>query len=124
MIQSPRLNRPEGILSKVKLFILNSVSETLSVGLELRDVSCKYLYSTDTEINLMDDKTFEELTIPKSIVKPEIYNLLEDGLSLKMRFAQDKPVGLVLPRIIKCTVAEVLDSAEGTDKKYQSSIWI
>lgn len=87
------------------------------LGLEIRDVSCKFLYTADSEINLMDDKTFEELTIPKSIVKPEVYTLLEDGLSLKMRFAQDKPVGLVLPRIIKCTVAEVLESAEGTDKK-------
>ena len=67
----------------------------------------------------MDDKTFEEFTISKAMVKPETYNLLEDGLSLKMRFAQDKPVGLVLPRIIKCTVVEVLESAEGTDKKYK-----
>ena len=39
------------------------------LGLELRDVACKYLYSTDMEINLLDEKTFEEISIRKSLVK-------------------------------------------------------
>lgn len=65
----------------------------------------------------MDEKTFEEISIAKNIVKESTYNLLEDGMSLKLRMAQDKPVGLILPRITRCTVAEVLESHEGTDKK-------
>ena len=87
------------------------------LGLELRDVACKYLYSTDMEINLLDEKTFEEISIRKSLVKESTVNLLEDGMALKVRLAQDNPVGLVLPRITKCTVAEVIESNEGTDKK-------
>lgn len=39
-------------------------------------------------------------------------------MSLKVRLAQDKPVGLVLPRITKCTVTDVIESTEGSDKKY------
>lgn len=89
-----------------------------SLGLELRDMACKYIYSTDSEINLLDEKTFEEISIPKSLVKESTINLLEDGMSLKVRLAQENPVGLILPRIIKCTVAEVIESTEGTDKKY------
>ena len=65
----------------------------------------------------MDEKTYEELTVPKSVVKESVLNLLEEGMALKLRLAQDKPIGLVLPRITKCTVAEVLESSEGTDKK-------
>lgn len=95
----------------------------ICTGLELRDVSCKYLYSTDTEINLMDEKSFEEISIPKSLVKEATINLLEDGMSLKVRLAQENPVGLVLPRIIKCTVKEVIESTEGTDKKYIEHIF-
>ena len=87
-------------------------------GLELRDISCKFLYANGEELNLMDEKTYEELTIPKSVVKESTLNLLEDGMALKLRMAQDKPIGLVLPRITKCTVSEVIESTEGTDKKY------
>ena len=88
-----------------------------SLGLEIKDSSCKYLYSTDSEIYLLDEKSFEEIVVSKALVKESTINLLEDGMSLKVRFAQDKPVGLVLPRITKCTVAEVIESTEGTDKK-------
>lgn len=87
------------------------------LGLELRDTSCKFLYSTEDEISLIDEKTFEELTIPKSIVKDSTLNLLEDGMSLKLRMAQDKPVGLILPRITRCTVEEILESHDSSDKK-------
>jgi hypothetical protein len=38
-------------------------------------------------------------------------------MALKLRMAQDTPIGLVLPRITKCTVVEVIESTEGTDKK-------
>lgn len=65
----------------------------------------------------MDEKSFEEISISKSLVKEATMNLLEDGMSLKVRLAQENPVGLVLPRIIKCTVKEVIESTEGTDKK-------
>ncbi len=89
----------------------------LILGLELRDVACKFLYANGDELNLMDEKTLEELIVPRSVVKESILNLLEDGMPLKIRMAQDKPVGLVLPRITKCTVSEVIESSEGTDKK-------
>lgn len=87
-------------------------------GLELRDISCKFLYANGEELYLMDEKTYEELTIPKSAVKESTLNLLEDGMALKLRMAQDKPIGVILPRITKCTVSEVIESTEGTDKKY------
>lgn len=48
---------------------------------------------------------------------------LEDELSVKLRFAQDKPVGIVLPRITRCTVAEILETVEGTDKKYNTTVY-
>lgn len=85
--------------------------------LELRDLACKYLYSTEQEISVLDEKSLEELLIPKSVVKDSILNLLEDGVQVKLRLAQEKPVGLILPRISKCTVTEILETNEGTDKK-------
>ena len=51
-------------------------------------------------------------------MKDSILGLLEDGMSLKLRMAQDTPIGLVLPRITRCTVAEILEHIEGADKKY------
>ena len=88
------------------------------LGLELRDVSCKYLYSNEGNLHLIDERSFEELSIAKSSVKDSVLNFLEDGMSVKLRLAQDSPVSVVLPRILKCTVAEVLESSEGTDKRY------
>jgi hypothetical protein len=94
------------------------LSTCLSLELELRDLTCKFLYSTDNEVNLLDEKTFEEISIGKSMVNPATYNLLENGMILKVRLAQDVPVSLVLPRIIKCTVSEVLENGDGSvDKK-------
>lgn len=98
------------VMNRIKL-------DSCALGLELRDSSCKFLYSTDSEINLLDEKSFEEISIKKSLIKESTINLLEDGMSLKVRLAQDKPVGLVLSRITKCTVADVVETFEGSDKK-------
>jgi hypothetical protein len=55
-----------------------------------------------------------------------VYHLLSpciDGMQVRVRFAQDKPVGIVLPRLVKCTVAKVLGNISGTDKKYDRN-WL
>ncbi len=99
------------------IWSINSPDVFDYLGLELRDTSCKYIYSNGQEFSFMDEKTFEEVSIPKSVIKESTMNLLEEGMSVKLRFAQDKPVGVVLPRILKCTVAEILELNDGTDKK-------
>jgi hypothetical protein len=86
-------------------------------GLELRDVSCKFMYSNEGIVHLIDERTFEELSVSSKDVKDSVLSLLEDGMSVKVRLAQDSPVGIILPRILKCTVGEVLESIEGSDKR-------
>lgn len=79
----------------------------------------------------MDERTFDEHTISNDLIKPEVKSLLEgnvnlssgtliflvDGMMVKLRMAQDKPVALLLPRVTKCTISEILETSESTDKK-------
>jgi hypothetical protein len=47
------------------------------LGLELRDVGCKYLYAGEDGVTLIDERTLEQHTIPTDLIKPEVKSLLE-----------------------------------------------
>ena len=57
----------------------------------------------------MDNETFEQVEISKSIVG-EQYKLLKENLEVVISFMEDKPISLKLPNNIECII-ESTDAA-------------
>ena len=57
----------------------------------------------------MDNKTFEQVEIPKSIAG-EQFKLLKENLEVTVSFMQEKPISIELPNNIECTI-ETTDAA-------------
>ena len=72
----------------------------------------KSIKNNDTVINLIgfiDNKTFEQVEIPKSI-SGERYKLLKENLEVTISFMEDKPISIELPNNIECVI-ESTDAA-------------
>ena len=57
----------------------------------------------------MDNKTFEQVEIPK-FVAGEKYKLLKENLEVTISFMEDKPISIELPNNIECII-ESTDAA-------------
>lgn len=55
------------------------------VGLELRDVPCRFLYAADNVMTVLDERTLEEYTFPADLAKSEVQSLLEGKTKLTDR---------------------------------------
>ena len=51
----------------------------------------------------MDNKTFEQISIPKSLTE-EKYKLLKENLKVSITLMEEKPISLDLPNNIECIV--------------------
>ena len=51
----------------------------------------------------MDNKTFEQVEIPKSIAG-EQYKLLKENLEVTISFMQEKPISIELPNNLECKI--------------------
>ena len=51
----------------------------------------------------MDNATFEQVEISKSIIG-EQYKLLKENLEVKISFMEDKPISIELPNNIECMI--------------------
>ena len=83
-------------------------SETVEKA-ELDEKKFNFLYSDDENCHFMDNKTFEQISIPKSLTD-EKYKLLKENLEVIISFMNEKPISLDLPNNIEYIV-DVTDSA-------------
>ena len=83
-------------------------SETVEKA-ELDEKKFNFLYSDDENCHFMDNKTFEQISIPKSLTD-EKYKLLKENLEVIISFMNEKPISLDLPNNIECIV-DVTDAA-------------
>ena len=51
----------------------------------------------------MDNKTFEQISIPKSLTE-EKYKLLKENLEVSITFMGEKPLSVQLPNNVECIV--------------------
>ncbi|HIE17675.1 MAG TPA: elongation factor P [Dehalococcoidia bacterium] len=65
----------------------------------------QYLYNDGTLYYFMDTKTFEQISLDKSILGDAL-NYLKDGLNLEILAHKGKPVGVELPVSVELEVAE------------------
>ena len=68
-----------------------------------------FLYLDGESCHFMDNSTFEQIEIPKSITG-EHYKLLKENLEVSIAFMEDKPISIQLPNNIECKI-ETTDAA-------------
>jgi len=85
-------------------------SETVE-KLELEEKKFNFLYSDDENCHFMNSKTFEQISIPKTLTD-EKYKLLKENLEVTISFMDEKPLSVDLPSNIEC----IIDITDATIK--------
>ena len=70
---------------------------------ELDDKKFNFLYLDDDNCHFMDNSSFEQISIPKSMTE-EKFKLLKENLEVTITFMDDKPISIDLPNNIECTI--------------------
>ncbi len=83
-------------------------SETVEKA-EIEEKKFNFLYIDDENCHFMDKKTFEQISISKSLTE-EKYKLLKENLEVNISFMDEKPISLDLPNNIECLI-DVTDAA-------------
>ena len=83
-------------------------SETIEKA-ELEEKKFNFLYLDDDNCHFMDNKTFEQISIAKSLTD-EKFKLLKENLEVTISFMDEKPISLDLPNNIECLV-DITDAA-------------
>ena len=75
---------------------------------DVYDSSFRFQYDDEENMYLSNDRTLEEITVPKRLANPALFNTLEPGQMLRVRFEKD---GTLLhiegTRSVECTVVKV-----------------
>jgi elongation factor P len=83
-------------------------SETVEKA-EIEEKKFNFLYLDDENCHFMDNKTFEQITIAKSLTE-EKHKLLKENLEVTISFMDEKPISLDLPNNIECSI-DITDAA-------------
>ena len=76
---------------------------------EVDEKKCNFVYIDGENCHFMDNSTFEQVEIPKSIAG-EQYKLLKENSEVTISFMEEKPISMELPNNIECTI-ETTDAA-------------
>jgi elongation factor P len=83
-------------------------SETIEKA-ELEDKKFNFLYLDENNCHFMDNKTFEQILIPKTLIE-EKYKLLKENLEVSISFMDEKPLSVELPNNLECVI-DITDAA-------------
>ena len=83
-------------------------SETVEKA-EVDEKKFNFLYIDGDNCHFMNNSTFEQVEIPKSITG-EQYKLLKENLEVTILFMEEKPISIELPNNIECVI-ESTDAA-------------
>jgi len=70
---------------------------------EVEEKKFNFLYLDGDSCHFMDNKTFEQIEIPKAITG-EKYKLLKENLEVVISFMEEKPISVELPNNIECII--------------------
>ncbi len=72
----------------------------------------EYSYFDGSNYVFIEPRTFEQYSVAAEIIGDDkVY--LKEGLLYRIKFYEDQPVGLTLPKTIVCTVVEAENSVKG-----------
>ena len=83
-------------------------SETVEKA-EVDEKKFNFLYLDGDSCHFMDNETFEQVEISKSLIG-EKYKLLKEGLEVSITFMEEKPMSMNLPNNVECII-ESTDAA-------------
>ena len=78
---------------------------------ELDDKKFNFLYLDEENCHFMDNVSFEQISIPKSLTG-EKHKLLKENLEVSITFMEEKPISIDLPNNIEC----IIESTDGVVK--------
>ena len=78
----------------------------------LEEIKHNYIYEDDSNYFFMDNKTFEQINISKSILG-EKGKFLKENLEVTVSFYNDEPLMVQLPNQINCKIAETEVALKG-----------
>lgn len=98
---------------------------------ELRDKQLTLLYNDGSELVGLEHNTLEQYSLPLALLtspspnassasstKPQnLLPFLESGAELRVRYWGEVPVSIIPPKIVKCTVKEVVFVLESMEQK-------
>jgi elongation factor P len=99
------------------LFSGRVVEFTYKSGEKIEEVlvethEAEYSYFDGENYVFIEPRTFEQYEVPAAVVgEDKVY--LKEALLYRIKFYDDKPVGLTLPKSIICTVVEAENSVKG-----------
>jgi len=70
---------------------------------EIDEKKFNFLYLDDQKCHFMDNTTFEQIEIPKSILDQK-YKLLKENLEVTISFMEEKPISVELPNNVECVI--------------------
>ena len=83
-------------------------SETVEKA-EIEEKKFNFLYLDDDNCHFMDNKTFEQISIPKSLTDQK-YKLLKENLEVGISFMDESPLSVNLPNNVECII-DITDAA-------------
>ncbi len=92
----------KSVLKGTKLNERFRSSETIEKA-EVNERKFNFLYLNDGNCHFMDNTTFEQVEISKSIIG-EQHKLLKENLEVTISFMEEKPISIELPNNIECII--------------------
>ena len=83
-------------------------SETIEKA-EIEEKKFNFLYLDDDNCHFMDNQTFEQISIPKSLTDQK-YKLLKENLEVSISFMDENPLSVNLPNNVECII-DITDAA-------------
>lgn len=71
-----------------------------------------YLYSTPDEVVVMDNETYEQLTLPRSLAG-EAMKFIRENMDVEVQIIDDKPSQLMPPTFVELEVTETQPGMKG-----------
>ena len=83
-------------------------SETIEKA-EIEEKKFNFLYLDEDNCHFMDNRTFEQILIPKSLTE-EKFKLLKENLEVSISFMDENPLSVNLPNNVECII-DITDAA-------------
>jgi elongation factor P len=91
--------------------------------IELDTHQMEYLYATEEEYYFMDPKSYEQVSLPKSLLGKFAERFLKEGMLLPIQLYEDRPVSVILPELVEEKVTSTAAGIHGeSDATFKSAI--
>ena len=104
--------------TKLKNLINGSVLEKTFQGndkaepVEIKSRVASYLYKDDSEAHFMDNTSYEQFSLPLTVVGDN-HKFLKEGINVDILYYDGNPVGIKLPIKVELTVIEAPPGVKG-----------